>query len=254
MRVPLAAALIPAAAGLVMISVSGGDSLAQRTILSPGPIQSQRVVFPAGAESTLINGRLKGYQTVDYTLRASAGQTLTAALQASNGQTYFNVMAAGASNAQFIGSISGHSFRGLLPSDGDVKVRVYLMRPAARRNETTTYSLRLAISGSPLAPLPASQDALIAGTPYHASGEVPCMTRQTASCKASVIRRANNSATVVVITPEGQTRQFLFVKGRAMGTDQPDPLAVRRRGDVSVLTLGENLERYEIADALVMGG
>jgi hypothetical protein len=28
---------------------------------------------------------------------------------------------------------------------------------------------------------------------------------------------------------------------------------VQRRGDVSVLLLGENVERYEIVDALVMG-
>jgi hypothetical protein len=29
---------------------------------------------------------------------------------------------------------------------------------------------------------------------------------------------------------------------------------VQRRGDVSVLSLGENFERYEIFDALVVGG
>jgi hypothetical protein len=29
---------------------------------------------------------------------------------------------------------------------------------------------------------------------------------------------------------------------------------VQRRGDVSLLRLGENFERYEIVDALVVGG
>jgi hypothetical protein len=178
-------------------------------------------------------------------------------LKGSNLQNYFNVMAAGSDSALFIGSTSGNSFRGLLPSDGDVTVRVYLMRPAARRNDTGTYSLRVGIGGVPLAPVPASRDAVLPGTPYHASAEVPCgsgSSGKAASCKAFVIRRANNSGTVVVRTPEGQKRQFLFVKGKAVASDQPEPLSVQRRGDVSVLTLGENLERYEIVDALVVGG
>jgi hypothetical protein len=247
MRAPLAFV----AAGLLAISLPGGDGVAQPAI------ESQRVTFRAGADSTLLKAQLKGDQTVDYILRAGAGQILTVELKGSNPQNYFNVMAAGTDNALFIGSSSGNRFSGILPSDGDVRVRVYLMRPAARRNESSTYSLKLGIGGAPLAPVPASRDALIPGTPYHASAEVPCVSGSSgkgASCKASVIRRASNSGTVVVTNPEGQKRQFLFVKGKAVASDQPEKLSVQRRGDVSVLTLGENFERYEIVDALVVGG
>jgi hypothetical protein len=247
MRAPLAFV----AAGLLAISLPAGVGVAQPAI------NRQRVTFRAGADSTLLKGQLKGDQTVDYILRAGAGQTMTVELMGSNLQNYFNVMAAGTDNALFIGSSSGNSFRGLLPSDGDVRVRVYLMRPAARRNEASTYSLKVGIGGIPLAPKPASRDAVLPGTPYHASAEVPCMSGSSgkaASCKASVIRRANNSATVVVTNPEGQKRQFLFVKGKAVTSDQPEKLSVQRRGDVSVLSLGENFERYEIVDALVVGG
>ena len=247
MRAPLAFV----AAGLLAISLPAGVGVAQTAI------NRQRVTFRAGADSTLLKGQLKGDQTVDYILRAGAGQTMTVELMGSNLQNYFNVMAAGSDNALFIGSSSGNSFRGLLPSDGDVRVRVYLMRPAARRNEASTYSLKVGIGGIPLAPIPASRDAVLPGTPYHASAEVPCMSGSSgkaASCKASVIRRANNSATVVVTNPEGQKRQFLFVKGKAVTSDQPEKLSVQRRGDVSVLSLGENFERYEIVDALVVGG
>ena len=220
-------------------------------------IERQRIAFPAGADSSLVKGQLKGDQTVDYILRAGAGQTLTVELKGSNLQNYFNVLAAGTDNALFIGSSSGNSFRGLLPSDGDVRVRVYLMRPAARRQESSSYSLHMGIDGAALAPIPASRDALIPGTPYHASAEVPCLSGSSgkaASCKASVIRRANNSATVVVTSPEGQKRQFLFVNGKAVASDQPEKLTVQKRGELSVLTLGENFERYEIVDALVVGG
>ena len=247
MRAPLAFI----AAGLLAISVQAGGGVAQTAI------KSQRVSFRAGADSTLIKGELVGDQTVDYKLRAGAGQTLSVQLKGSNPQNYFNIMAAGSDSALFIGSSSGNSFRGLLPSDGDVRVRVYLMRPAARRNESSSYSLRLEIAGPPLAPVPASRDALIPGTPYHASAEVACESGRSGKrsrCKAVVIRRANNSATVVVTSPEGQIRQFLFVEGKAVASDQPETLTVQRRGDRSLLSLGENIERYEIVDALVVGG
>jgi hypothetical protein len=247
MRSPLAFL----AAGLLAISFPSGGALAQVVI------EKRRVTFPAGADSSLRKGQLKGDQTVDYILRAGAGQTLKVALKAANPQTYFNVMAAGTDTALFIGSSSGNSFTGLLPSDGDVRVRVYLMRPAARRNETSSYSLRVGVSGAPLAPVPASRDALIPGTPYHASAEVPCGaggSGKAARCEAFVIRRANNSGTVVVTNPAGQKRQFLFVNGKAVTSDQPEKLTVQRRGDVSVLSLGDNFERYEIVDALVVGG
>jgi len=105
--------------------------------------------------------------------------------------------------------------------------------------------------------VPASRDALIPGTPYHASAEVACTSRSTgkaARWKATVIRRGNNSGTVLVTNPEGQKRQFLFVNGNAVASDQPEKLSVQRRGDVSVISLGENFELYEIVDALVVGG
>jgi hypothetical protein len=247
MRAPLAFLAV----GLLTIGLHARAGMAQAAI------ESQRVVFRTGADSSLVKSQLKGDQTIDYILRAGAGQTLTVELMGTNLQNYFNVLAAGTDNALFIGSSAGNSFRGLLPSDGDVRVRVYLMRPAARRLESSSYSLRLGIGGAALTPIPASRDALIPGTPYHASAELPCISGSSgkaASCKASVIRRANNSATVVVTNPEGQKRQFLFVNGKAVASDQPEQLMVQRRGDVSLLSLGENFERYEIVDALVVGG
>jgi hypothetical protein len=156
MRTPLALV----AAFLLAISLPAGSGMAQTAI------ETQRVTFAAGADSILLKGQLKGDQTLDYKLRAGAGQTLTVELKGSNLQNYFNVMPAGSENALFIGSSSGNSFRGLLSSDGDVRVRLFLMRPAARRQEASNYSLRLGIIGAPLAPLPASRDALLPGTPY----------------------------------------------------------------------------------------
>jgi hypothetical protein len=97
MRVPVAFV----AAGLMAISFAAGDGVSQPAI------ESQRATFRSGADSTLLKGQLKGDQTVDYKLRAGAGQTLAVELKGSNPQNYFNVMAAATDNALFIGSSSG---------------------------------------------------------------------------------------------------------------------------------------------------
>jgi hypothetical protein len=45
----------------------------------------------------------------------------------------------------FIGSTSGNQYEGVLPASGDYKVRVYLMRSAARRDEVANYRLEMII-------------------------------------------------------------------------------------------------------------
>ncbi len=64
----------------------------------------------------------------------------------------------------------------------------------------------------------------------------------------------SDGATVIVTNPQGQKLQYLFVQGKAMGSDQPASLSVQRRSDLSILTKGTDVERYEIPDAPVMGG
>ncbi len=57
-----------------------------------------------------------------------------------------NIIAPGKENeAMFVGSSSGNQFEGRLPASGDYKVRVYLMRSAARRDEIANYHLEMVI-------------------------------------------------------------------------------------------------------------
>ena len=44
-------------------------------------IRSERVQFKKGAASAVIKGRLKGYASVDYLVRAGAGQTIAVSLK-----------------------------------------------------------------------------------------------------------------------------------------------------------------------------
>ena len=219
----------------------------------------ERVKFVKGASSAKIKGQLKGDETVDYVLRASAGQTLTVTLKRSNGANYFNVLPPNSTDvAMFIGQIGG-DFKGILPTDGDYTVRVYLMRSAARRNESSDYTLTISVTGKPLVPVPASQDAVIPGTPYHARAPFTCVANPYAEtrpqkCEAFVIRRGFDGTATVEIQQDGiVNRRLLFLKGKPVVSDSSESMAVTRQGDVTTVKFDSG-EHYEIVDGLIFGG
>ena len=53
---------------------------------------------------------------------------------------------AGSDEAIHIGSSAGNEFGGTLGASGEYRAQVYLMRNAARRNETCNYSITFEIS------------------------------------------------------------------------------------------------------------
>jgi hypothetical protein len=220
-------------------------------------IRKETVQFAKGASEATIKGVLKGDQTVDYRVRAGAGQTLTVALKGSNAQNYFNVLPPGSADvAMYVGQ-DGGGYKGVLPTDGDYTVRVYLMRPAARRNETSNYTLTVGVTGKPLAAVPAAKDALIPGTRFHASAKVACtppFESKPQQCEAFVIRRGfDGTATVEVRGANGLKRSILFVKGEPTASDATDPMTFAREGDTTVVKIGAD-ERYTVPDAFVRGG
>ncbi len=123
-------------------------------------IRTERVAFAAGTSGSLIEGSVTGQQIVDYVVTASSGQMLSVDMQTSNASAYFNVLPAGASEALFIGSTSGNVADLPLSAAGDYVIRVYLMRNAARRDETASYSLAIGIRGPDFA------DGLAGGPDY----------------------------------------------------------------------------------------
>jgi hypothetical protein len=83
---------------------------------------------------------------------------------------------------------------------------------------------------------------------------VPFLATAPQQCETNVIRRGyDGSATVEIPQPSGGKRRILFVHGKPVASDAPDPLSVMRRGDVTVVKVGTD-ERYDVPDALVSGG
>ena len=230
-------------------------------VFAKDEIRIERVQFEKGATSAVIKGRLKGYSGVDYLVRGGAGQTIAVSLKRSNLSNYFNVLLPGSSDVAMYAEQTGDKFKRVLPTDGDYTIRVYLVRAAARRNEASDYTLTVGVTGQALAPIPASKDALLPGTPFHASGMVACLPyieqfrgKKTQQCEAFVIRRGfDGTATVEIPQENSVPRRILFVKGTPVASDSPDPLTFTRQGDVTTVKLGAD-EWYEIPDVLVTGG
>ncbi len=221
-------------------------------------IRQEMVQFAGGASSAVIQGQLKGDATVDYVVRAAAGQTLSVQLQETNPQNYFNVMPPESTgSAMFVGD-TGEDYSGVLPVDGDYVVRVYLMRPAARRGESSNYTVTIGVSGKALAPIAASQDALVPGTPYHASAKVQCVPELETTpreCDAFVIRRGYDGTATIDLPGSAGKRSILFIEGKPTASNARalDALAFERNGDLTTVKFGSS-ERYEIPDALLTGG
>jgi heat shock protein HslJ len=95
---------------------------------------------------------------------------------------------------------------------------------------------------------------------FDATGEVPCRLRTgqpMGRCPFGVARGGGGYATVVITLPDGRQRVIFFRMGLPIGqaTSQASPAGAfqaSRDADLSRISIGD--ERYEIPDAVVLGG
>ncbi|MFK3773780.1 hypothetical protein [Pseudomonas sp. NPDC089406] len=105
------------------------------------------VHFAKGASSTEIKGSFKGYDSIQYSLSAKAGQQMSVQIAGSSNAN-FNVFAPGekpgSGTALGSGSV-GNTWSGKLPASGSYTVQVYQMRASARRGELVPHTLTIGI-------------------------------------------------------------------------------------------------------------
>ena len=95
---------------------------------------------------------------------------------------------------------------------------------------------------------------------FDATGEIPCAQnagQPMSQCEFGVARAGGGYATVVIKKPDGHSRMIYFRMGRPIGADtsQADgypEFCVTRENDLHLIRVGN--ERYEIPDAVVLGG
>ncbi len=110
--------------------------------------RNETVQFSAGATSASLSGSIQGYDGINYRLGASSGQSMSILFNPDNPSCYFNVLPPGSQTAIFNGSVTGNEFASQLPASGDYTVQVYMMRNAARRDETCKYDITFEIAGN----------------------------------------------------------------------------------------------------------
>ncbi|KRG65964.1 g-type lysozyme inhibitor [Stenotrophomonas humi] len=105
------------------------------------------VHFSRGSSSATLSGSFGGYDSVNYTLSARAGQTMRVSISGSSNAN-FNVFAPGGvpGSATALGSGTvGQDWNGPLPANGTYTVQVYQMRASARRGGKVPYHITFSI-------------------------------------------------------------------------------------------------------------
>lgn len=123
--------------------------MAMATTQAAAADRVERVRFKPGATSSTLTGSIRGYDGVKYMIGATAGQVMSVLFGPRNRSCYMNVTTPGADTATFIGSMRGNEYAANLSASGDYIIQLYLMRNAARRNESCRYSVTIEITGAP---------------------------------------------------------------------------------------------------------
>lgn len=248
-RRPIHRAFVACALTLVAASVWAQTAITERTLQ-----------FAKGKTAGTAKGSLRGDQTVDYVLRAKAGQPMKVRLQPAT--VYFNVLPPGSKDvAIFVGSRDGDTYADSLPADGEYRIRVYQLGAAKGSSKAKAYTLDVSIGAAAPAPGAAAGHTERASQGrFDATGTMPCAwaTGQAMSrCEFGVARAGGGTATVVVTRPDGRQRSIFFDKGQATGADlsQADGdlhFSVIKEADLFKIQAGR--ERYEMPEAVIFGG
>ena len=187
---------------------------------------TKQIQFDQGKTSTSVSGQITGNDSIDYQLRAGAGQTMTVDFKASKGAAYFNVLPPGRQGeAIFIGSSAGNHFQGRLEDDGVYTLRLYLMGGAKTSGNPVSYTLKVKIqsSGGAVSGTGVAEQACLAAV----AKEVGIKRRQLSVIKAVPVEAG---IAVMVKVPDAtapwscRTDKQGQVKGRVMFTDSEGAL------------------------------
>ncbi|MGL6111595.1 MAG: hypothetical protein ACRC2B_16005 [Rubrivivax sp.] len=233
-------------------------------------IVKRPVQFAKGKSGATIKGSITGDQTIDYTLRAAAGQTMTVKLSGGS-SVNFNVLPPGSTGeALFVGSRDGNNSTTALSTSGEYTIRVYQMGSAASGGRRSNFTLDVAIAGGAQKPAAlqstADDEKMVEASArasegkFNATGKIPCAWAKgqpMGQCDFGVARAGGGTAAVAVTLPDGRKRVLFFKSGKAVSANlsQADgnmSFSATKEADLYMIRAGN--ERYEIPEAVIYGG
>jgi hypothetical protein len=227
-------------------------------------IKTERVQFERGTSGATIRGAITGRETMHYMVGARAGQVMDVRLVTKSTSTYFNIFAPGKvpgqAEAMFIGDIGGDHFNGTLPDSGDYLIQVYLYRAAARKGEKASFDLSIEIAAGGAASQGGTEDALVPGTDFNATGQIPCARaadQPMRQCDFGVKREGNGSGWITVFWPDGGNRVIYFENNRPTRYDESEAdggaeMSFKEDNGIFAVKIGE--QRFELFEAIMAGG
>jgi len=226
-------------------------------------VKTVRVKFGAGETGATVHGQVRGYDTMQYLVGARAGQTMDVVLSTASTSAYMNVFKPGdmpgESTALFAGDTAGNHFHASLPVDGNYLIQIYLYRNAARKNESASFNVKISIANDQGAGSESSNDALVAGTDFNATGDFSCSrvaNQPMGQCKFGVKRKGDGSGEITIFWPDGGTRVIFFKNNVPASYDQSEAdggatMRVTQDSDVYKVQIGD--QRFEFPDILMTG-
>lgn len=120
------------------------------TCIAAIPAVSQELVrnvtaqLSAEGASAEFTDFISGFESVDYQIALRAGQRLSVQLSSTNLSNSFDVYAPDAEKPQYESGVSGNRHELVAAADGKYRIRVYLLRLAARDGQEAEFTLALA--------------------------------------------------------------------------------------------------------------
>lgn len=123
------------------------DQAALKGLLSPDETLEVLSLDATGAASASASGEVKGYKTTVYAVPVAQGQTLSVTFEPSNTNLYMNVVDAADTSgaAAHRGEVDGPNASVTAPKAGVYLIKPFQPRATARRGESGTFKLAVAV-------------------------------------------------------------------------------------------------------------
>lgn len=104
-----------------------------------------QVTLAAGGRPQVLADAITEYEAVSYVVPLQKGQQLHATLASSNAANCFDIYAPGEARPFYVGADSGNTHGLTAAATGNYRIRVFLLRFAARDGQSARYELELSL-------------------------------------------------------------------------------------------------------------
>ena len=130
-------------AALAVLTLAAAPLARSDEAAQKGPIQ-----VDASKGEVTEKGKITGEEFVDYTFLAEVGKSLSIVLETNSKNAHFDLIAPGSETPIYKSGITGDRYLANVRTSGEYRARVYLVRRAARKGESASYSIAFKLAAA----------------------------------------------------------------------------------------------------------